>query len=92
MDTYTIAEGLTVPQNTVKAALFNGSKIIKRAINSGAFDSVLKDHDATIAKVRELVANQLQHVAENVTGDHENKADLMYRLELYLINKMLDNA
>ena len=89
MNTYTIAQGLTVPQNTVKAAIFNGSRILKRELSRGSFESVKGDQNATVTALRSHVKNQLTHVIESVEGEHPDKAELLEKLELWLLTKMI---
>lgn len=89
---YDIGNGLSIEQNAWKVALLNGGKILARAIDQGEFATVKGDQEATIAKAQKLVSNQINTVMGSLEGDTTGQEETIYRLKLYLINKMLDQA
>jgi hypothetical protein len=89
---YTIAGELKINQNAVKAAILNGSKIIRRAINQGQLKQFIGNQEATIGFLRNAVKNQLETALSTVSGEHEQKNELLKRLEIYLLNQMTDHA
>lgn len=84
---YTLTEGVTVPQNTVKASILNGTRILDRAFSRGEFSSLQRDQ--FIDHAIKLVRNQLDHVVASIEGDYSDKGDLVERLELYLVDRMI---
>lgn len=84
---YILTEGITVPQNTVKASIFNGTRILDRAFARGEFSSL--ERDQFIEHAIKLVRNQLDHVIASIEGDYSDKGDLIERLELYLVERMI---
>lgn len=89
---YNIGNGLSIGQNDWKVAVLNGGRILARAIDRGAFATVKGDQEATIAKAQELVGSQIETVLGSLEGDTTGQDETIYRLKLYLINKMLDQA
>lgn len=89
---YDIGNGLSIEQNAWKVALLNGGKILAKAIDRGEFATVKGDQEATIAKAQELVSNQIETIIQSIYGDITGQEETIYRLKLYLINKMLDQA
>ncbi len=89
---YDIGNGLSIEQNAWKVALLNGGKILAKAIDRGEFATVKGDQEATIAKAQKLVSNQIETVLGSLEGDATGQEEKIYRLKLYLINKMLDQA
>jgi len=89
MDTYKLVEGLTVPQNTVKAAIFNGSRILQREISRGSFYNVTGDKEATYIALQSVVKHQLAHVIDAIDGTHPDKETVIEKLRQWLISEML---
>lgn len=89
---YDIGNGLSIEQNAWKVALLKGGKILAKAIDQGEFATVKGDQEATVAKAQELVSNQIETVIQSIYGDITGQEETIYRLKLYLINKMLDQA
>jgi hypothetical protein len=89
---YDIGNGLSIEQNAWKVALLNGGKILAKAIDRGEFSTVIGDQEATLARVQQLVRNQIATVMNSLEGDTTGQEEILYRLKLHLVNTMLDQA
>lgn len=89
---YDLGNGLSIPQNTVKVSVLNGGRILAKAIGNGRFQGVIGNQKETLELAQTLVSSQLNGALETVEGDLTGKEETLYRLKLYLINKMLDQA
>lgn len=90
MSKYKLTESLSIDANCIKACIFSGGRILDRAIKNGELTRFIGDKEETLQFVRTRVANQIKTVVDAIEGDSDNKAEIAIRLELYLINQMLD--
>lgn len=90
MTKYKLTESLSIDANCIKACIFSGSRILDRAIQRGELSAFIGDKEQTLQFVRDRVANQIKTVVDAIEGNAENKSEIVTRLELYLINQMLD--
>jgi len=85
---YKLNNNLTISQNAYKAAVFNGARILARAIRDGKFDDMSSDQKTDYA--RSLVKTQIESVLATLEGDCKDKANIIECLELHMISNMIN--
>jgi hypothetical protein len=85
---YRLKDDLTICQNTYKAAVFNGARIIARQLANGKFEGLSSEESIQLAKT--LVSNQLDAVMATIEGDCADKANVLERLEYYMLSNMIN--